>query len=630
MLETLRKGAATWIAKIFIALLVLSFAVWGIADIFGGFGERNVATVGDTKISSEEYRQAYENQISSLSARFGRRLTAQQAQQLGIDQQVLSSLIGAAALDQQAGELKLGITDKAIAENIQNDPSFRGLDGEFSRTRFTEILRMNGLSEQGYIYRQREAEIRNQIVNGLFSSIKLPKVYLDTSNSFSEEKRVLKYFVLTEAKAGKIPAPDDAALRTYFDENKRTFTAPEFRKVGLLIVQPEKIKKTVKVDEAAVKAAYDEAPERFNEPEKRRVQQIAFADEEKAKKAHGELKRGRSFEAVAEANGFSKTEIDLGVIASSVLADKKIREAAFALKKGKFSDPVKGELATVLLKVTEIKPAQTKTFNDVKAKIRDEMTLEQAQNLVQDLLDQIEDERAGGAILSEVADKLKLEYQTIDSLDRTGNDAAGKPVKNIQQTAAVTRTAFESDVGVETEAIEIGDGGYQWVEVLEVTPEKLKDFENVKADVRKKYIEAEKASALKKLAKKLVQRLRDGEDMRKVARSVGLGVKTSKSLKRSENDGDLAATIVRQAFTLPKDGFGFGGGAKKGTRVVFQVAELQKPAPPKPEDAERISAQLSQGLLADMLAQFVGGLQQHYGVQVNENVFKRLTGRDQS
>ena len=102
MLEQLRKGAGTWVAKIFIALLVMSFAVWGIADIFNGYGGRDIATIGTTKISGEEFRQAYETQVSNMSRRFGRRLTTQQAQQLRIDQQVLSTLIGTAALNQQA------------------------------------------------------------------------------------------------------------------------------------------------------------------------------------------------------------------------------------------------------------------------------------------------------------------------------------------------------------------------------------------------------------------------------------------------------------------------------------------------------------------------------------------------
>ena len=630
MLEQLRKGTGTWVAKIFIALLVMSFAVWGIADIFTGYGGRDIATVGTTKISGEEFRQAYETQVSNMGQRFGRRLTTQQAQQLRIDQQVLSTLIGTAALNQQAQDLKLGITDKAIARSIENDPSFRGFNGKFSRDRFNELIRMNGLSEQGYIFRQRNAEIRNQIIKSLFSSIKLPQIYLDAVDRFSEQTRVLKYFNVPATKAGNVPAPNDETLKKFFESHTRLFTAPEYRKIGLLLVEPEAIKKSIALTEKDIKAAYDANPDRFNKPEQRRVQQIAFPSEDSAKKAYTDLQSGKSFEDVAVANGFSKTEIDLGVISPTVLADKKIRAAAFALKKGKFSAPVKGELAMVIVKVSKIIPAVKSNYNEVKAKIKDEMLLDRAQNKVQDLLDQIEDERAGGANLSEISNKLKLNYRLVETIDRSGNDIDGKLVKDLIEQEKVLRSAFGSDVGVETEAVEVAKGGYEWVEVLDVVPAKLKEFETVKTDVKAEYIKIEKASRLRKFAGELVQRLKDGEQLKKVARSIGTNVKTSKPIKRGQAGTGLSNAVINQAFTLAKNSFGNGSGEKDLTRVIFHVSEIIAPKARKPEDTEKLTAELSRSLLGDMLAQFVGGLQSYYKVNVNENLYKRLTGRDQS
>ncbi len=629
MLDSLRKSAGSWIAKIFIALLVLSFAVWGIADIFTGIGTRTVATVGDTEISTEEYQQAFEIQVQNLSQRMGRRLSTQQAQQLGIDRQVLASLIGAAALNHQAAELSLGISNKAIADSVQLDPAFRGLDGQFDRNRFIEVLRINGLTEQGYISRQRNAVIRNQIVNSLFTSIKIPEIYTEAVDRFSREKRVLKYVVLPLSKAAKIDAPNDDALRKFHQSRKRLFTAPEYRKIGLLAVQPSEIKKTIKVTDEEIRAQYDPDPARFGEPEKRRVQQIAFTDEAAANKAHAELKGGKSFEAVAKANGFSESEIDLGTIAASGMSDKKIRDVAFALKKGAYSAPVTGALATVIVKVTDIKPAVKKSFSDVKAKIADGIALERAQNKVQDLLDQIEDERAGGASLAEIGAKLELNYRTIAAVDRSGNGADGKPVKDVPVLEQVIRVAFGSDVGVETDAIETGDGGYEWIEVLDVTPEKLKAFDKIKNEVNTEYMKVEQSRALAKLSNELIERIKNGEDLATVARSLRLPVKTSKPVKRSETQKDLTQAAVKQAFALGKNGLGAAGGEKSTTRVLFQVSDVIAPEPLKDEEAKREKARISQTLLEDFLAQYVRGLQDEYGVRVNEGVFQRITGRDQ-
>ena len=63
MLAGMRKAAQPWLGKAVLTLmfsfLILSFAVWGIGDIFRGFGEGKVANVGGTEISAEEFRYEF-------------------------------------------------------------------------------------------------------------------------------------------------------------------------------------------------------------------------------------------------------------------------------------------------------------------------------------------------------------------------------------------------------------------------------------------------------------------------------------------------------------------------------------------------------------------------------------------
>ena len=101
MLDALRQGAGTWVAKIFIGVLALSFAVWGISDVFTGGHAGALATVGDEKVFEQQYQSAFQRRLSALSRQFGRQLSTQQARQLGLDRQVLSQLVGQAALDNE-------------------------------------------------------------------------------------------------------------------------------------------------------------------------------------------------------------------------------------------------------------------------------------------------------------------------------------------------------------------------------------------------------------------------------------------------------------------------------------------------------------------------------------------------
>src|SRR5499433_876929 len=145
MLRGLRKASSNWLGKAVMAgvvgFLVISFAIWGIGDIFRGFGRNAVATIGDTEISIEQFRQFYNERLQQLGRQLGRPITPDEARARGLDRQLLGQLIAETTLDEQARKLRLGISDEEIAQRIRSDPSFRGPTGQFDRTRFEQLIR---------------------------------------------------------------------------------------------------------------------------------------------------------------------------------------------------------------------------------------------------------------------------------------------------------------------------------------------------------------------------------------------------------------------------------------------------------------------------------------------------------
>ena len=133
MLETLRSGASTWVAKLLLGLVAVSFIWWGADSRSGRSGVSSLATVGSTTISQADFQRAYENEINAMSQRAKRRITSEEARASGIDRRVMSRLVGTAALDNQVNELGLALSDATIVQSLQNDPNFKGLDGKFDR-----------------------------------------------------------------------------------------------------------------------------------------------------------------------------------------------------------------------------------------------------------------------------------------------------------------------------------------------------------------------------------------------------------------------------------------------------------------------------------------------------------------
>src|SRR5881394_3034712 len=107
MLDSMRRGVSNIFTKLLLGLLVIAFAVWGIGDVVRRVHLGSLATVGKTEITADEFRQAYQDEMQSISRRLGRRLTAEQAKILGVESRALARLIGFAALDLHANALGL-------------------------------------------------------------------------------------------------------------------------------------------------------------------------------------------------------------------------------------------------------------------------------------------------------------------------------------------------------------------------------------------------------------------------------------------------------------------------------------------------------------------------------------------
>jgi peptidyl-prolyl cis-trans isomerase D len=356
------------------------------------------------------------------------------------------------------------------------------------------------------------------------------------------------------------------------------------------------------------------------------VQQITFPDLEAARAALEKIKAGTDFLEVAKAQGLSDADINLGNVTRAELADPVIAEEAFKLEKDKVSEPVTGKLGNVvLLRVTAIEPGKTLTFEEAKAELEKKILKERASGAIFDLHDKVEDELASGAQLSEIADKLKLSYQVIDQVDRQGKKPDGSAVTLPAQTE-VLNAVFASDAGVENDPIDAKDEGVIWYEVLGVTPEQLKPFDQVKADVEKDWRAEETRNRMAKYAQDLVTSLNSGKTLEDIAKELNVEVMTSDALKRDGMTVNILPATVAQAFTLPEGGYGSAPSGIDEGRVVFRVDKVTAPPPVDERTADRLKQQLALLMSEDSIAEYFAALENRYGVTVNQPALDKLIG----
>jgi len=158
-----------------VLFLIISFGIWGIGDIFRGFGVYTVAKIGRTEISIDQFRQQYNERLQQIGQQMRRPITPDQARALGIEQQILGQMVAEAALDERARQLGLGIPVAYIEQRIYDDPAFRGINGQFDVSRFQQLIRQAGFSEQRFVDEQRRQTLRRQLASAISGEFTAPK-----------------------------------------------------------------------------------------------------------------------------------------------------------------------------------------------------------------------------------------------------------------------------------------------------------------------------------------------------------------------------------------------------------------------------------------------------------------------
>jgi len=625
-LDSLRKSAGGVIGVIFVLLLIASFIIWFPAGWFQGFGSQDLIIVGDTKIGPHEYMRAQQDVLRAMSSQAGRSLSLQEARALGLDSRVMERLIGGAAVDAHARALHLAIGDTAILDEIMKDPAFKDPSGNFSPALFQQTLQAMGINEQGYIDSLRERNLRRQILSTVGKVAAGPDVLVTALNNFNGETRTLRYVLVPQSAAGTIPDPTDEDLKRYYDNHRGKFTQPEYRKIGVLAVTPETVKNEVQIKDSDVRAAFEARKDQLGTPEKRHVQQISFPDKAAADAAYQKIQSGTDFAAVAKEQGVSDADIDLGKVTRAELADPAMGNAAFKLEQNKVSEPITGSLGSVvLLRVTEIEPGKSPSFEEAKADLEKKILKERASGAIFDLHDKIEDQLASGSKLSEIADKLKLNYVLIDQVDRQGKKPDGSTV-TLPAQKDVLNAVFSTDVGVENDPIDAKDDGVIWYEVLGVIPEQLKPFDQVKDEATKDWKTEEVRTQLAKYTQDLVNSLSGGKSLEDVAKDLNQQVLTSDPLKRDSITVNVLPAAVAQAFSLPEKGYGSAPSGVEEGRIVFQVDKVTPPPQLNPSETARLKQQIGQLIGEDVVAEYFSALENRYGVSVNEQALAKLVG----
>lgn len=628
MLEAIRKHSTGIVVKALLVLLVLSFAAWGVGDMIKGGGVSNtVATVGDAKITVQQFGAELNREVDSLRPRLGGDFSLQKARDMGIADSILNNMIVRKQIDLAAADLGLKIDDNVIRSSIRQNPEFFNNVGKFDRFKFQQVLQQNGLTEAAYVERVRGGLALAIYLDALRSGVEAPAPLISVLFKYRNERRILDVARFEDAAQKNIPAPDDATLAAYHKKNAAKYMSPEYRAVGLIAISADSMASDITVNEKQIKAAYDSRADEFITPEKRTVQQMLFSSEKDAKKALEQIASGKDFAAVAKAmTGADAKTITLGTFTRNQILPS-LAAATFSLKKNVVSQPVKSPLGWHLLRVTAIQPGVQRPLAEVRDKVIADIKHEKALDLMFKVSNKLDDTLAGGATLQEAAKDNALTYRVIPSIDRQGRDDTGKPVANLPRGPQFLKTVFTTAQDQDSTLVETKDG-YFVVHVQTVTPPALIPLDKVKDRVIADWTAERRTEAAQKKADALLKAARASSgpaDFLTKAKTAGASVVTSPAIRR-DGDGDtlnLPKNLLTEVFKDKK-----GGLAQASVPGASLVARVRTIEPADPALADIMDAEIKKRLTADMagdlLEQIAAAMHARYPSRIDRAAFNQV------
>lgn len=573
MISTFSKMHNSLFTKIILTITALSFmSLFGVSGyINSANSNKPVIKVDNLEISQSEFNYMLQKELSKLKDMDSANPEEAEARKAEISAELAKIKLDDLLLENTMKKFKVDVTDSLVSQIIQISPQFLN-NGQFDREMYKWYMNKNNLTEKDLVAEIKRNIGRKILVETQVEGFKVPEVLQSQMQKVLGQRRTFKYIKLAAAEAKIDRKPSQEELDQYYEDFTEDFRVPEKRDITVLSLPLETIEKSIDVSDDEINTYYKEHIEEYEQPEKRHVLQMAFENEEDAKKAEAEL-AGKDFMTVAKENGQSEEDTDFGAVAKSDLSDE-LADVVFSLAKGQVSQPEKINGSWQILKVTEIEPANIMPREQADAQIKKTIQEERAYDGSYELMTKLEDKLGAGATLQEIADSFDIGLTKVKNLTEDGSfysaltysalteaknltedgssDAVNVDIAELVKNKDVIDAAFSYNAGEVSQTIE-GDDGLIVVEVEKVHESHIQPENEVTAKITKLWQESEKVSITQELVDNINHDLEAGDTLSEVAGRYNLPVMKTMPITRGETFADLNFNDMKTLFSAGKE-----------------------------------------------------------------------------
>lgn len=633
MFDVLRDYARSWWFKAILLSVVFSFIgtifwIWGRGD--SQVPSRVIAEVNGQKISFSEYQEVYNNLYNFYSKIYRDNFTPELLEKLDLKRAAINQLIQKRLILSQAKELGIKVSDREILERIKQFPAFQK-DGVFDYSRYLNILKNQRVDTRKFEEEQREALILKKVEDLIKDGIKASDIELKEAYSREKEEVQVDYILLNPDLFTDRITLTEEEIKKYYNKAKEAFRQPTTIKVDYILFSPKDYLKEVKVSDKEIKDFYKENQAEYWLPKRVKARHILLRlppepkpeEAGKAKKLAEDLieriKKGEDFSELAKKYSQDPASAsqggDLGYFQTGETV-APFEEAAFSLKIGGISPPVKTPFGYHIIKIEDIQEARTLPLIEAKEGIQKGLAGEKARKLARIKARQfLQDVAQGKITFSRLADKYQLTAKTTDFFSRD------QTIPGVANSAEFVQTAFLTEVNKVSSPIRT-DEGYYLLKVLARKESYIPPLNEVKENVKKPLLRERAREEAAKQFKKLEGEAIKGVALEKLVTPLGLVVKKTDFFSR---DKDLApipgdSQFIRTAFTLTKKGDVKGIDTPEGFYLVRLLGRKEVEEENYKKERGTVEKQYLQMKREKIFSDWVKNLHQQAKIQINQEL----------
>ncbi len=606
-----KKGITNTLVWILMGLLIVGLGGFGVTNLGGSIN--SIGSVGETKISLQDYARDLRNEINAEAAERQRPVSFQAAREMGLDQRVLGQLVQAAAFEEEARLMGVSIGDENLRDQIMSISAFRGVDGSFDREAYRFTLQRSDLTESQFEERLRAEAARSLLQSAILAGVTMPDSYTELLVRHVGEERVVSFATQDRSALSiGVPVPTEQDLVNYHQTHLPDFTTPRVKRITYAWLTPDMIIDSIEVDEASLREAYEDSARELNQPERRLVERLVFGSMTEAETALRDVREdGGSFEQLIEARGLEIADADMGDVSREDLGPAA--EAVFAASVGEVVGPLTTALGPALFRVNGILDPVTVSLEEIEDDLRRMLASDRARRVIDNQVDGMADLFAAGATLEDLSDESEMVLGQIDWHEGVREGIAA--YDNFRDSARdLTADDFPR---IE----ELSGGGIFAMRLDSIIDPQIQPLDEVRDRVEAGWRSGAIAEALREQLESALPALRDGAPFEEF----GLIGTTTVPVTRSGHEEGAPPEFIETVFSLEQGEVTI----LEGDARIF-VLRLDAINPPDPQDPDmiRLSRALSQdaasGLAQDLFALISTDIRARAGVNLDQQALNAV------